>query len=160
LGYCNVDFEYEPETEEEIAENLEYYKNLMTILERGEHILPRRVATIINSAMSENCYCFCECKKKSFSYISRKDSGKPHWKSASTVYLYTTDIHAITHLISELYGPYLELEIKDFDTSYKNKQWIKIGIPYNKVLTDWMLGVVSGWQDSMIEYRDEYFRCG
>jgi len=149
MNYCNLDFECEPDSYRDMVKAQESTENILKVLERGEHVLPRVIATIVNWMMFDKLACFCECKKKGWYQRTGKNKG---WHS--TVYLYTSDHRAIEELLGEVYGAWVELKINGLEDS-GNKGWIKIGFSYESLLPV-LISSVASMIDVNQEYMDDY----
>ncbi len=156
MNYCNLISEECPETWEEYYSAKECLENLFAVLNEGGHILPRQIAIRLNIAYYDSPWgCFCQVKKKAHrNFMHRLRGGERYY---STVYLYTDNINLISTVICDVYGPFVELDVKPSDgfiTGSINGHF-KIGIPYED-LVPFLERCVGEEIDALEEWRDEF----
>lgn len=154
MNYCNIDFEWEAESYKEIDDTIKSHENMLTILEKGEYILPRHIATIINYGINDDTYyCFCQCKMKHYKRynLNWRDKNEHSHIKDSMVSLYAGDIETFQQFIFEFYGNFIEFDIKGI---VKNG-YFKINIPYSELL-DYLKKSVKNMICDANTYREDF----
>jgi hypothetical protein len=161
MSYCNLIGEWEPESFKEIINTLKRHRNMLKILKKGEHILPRHIALIINFMFLDDNLCVCNVKKRSWRAPVSKYCTPKEFKEYplhSTVMIYTQNTWAIDRILEEAYGCHVSIIVngmKPYEDPISKSDWVVLEIPYEELLPV----LISGMHDvidSTKEVMDEY----
>ena len=158
MSYCNVDFEWEAESYQEIDNAIKSHEEMLKILEQGEYISPKEVATIVNYGINDDTYyCFCQCKMKDYKRFNLhwRENNEPQQIQDSMVSLYCGDMETFRQFIYEYYERFVDFELKGLS----KEGYFKVDIPYSELII-FLKKTVKNMICDYNTYREEFEELG